>query len=335
MLELQRLGLTVIGVDANAIGGGAAGRNGGFLLAGLAAFHHDAVVRHGRQRAAALYRLTMAEIDRIAALTPSLVRRPGSLRIADSAEERADCRMQFMAMRDDDLPAEWYNGAQGEGILVPGDGVMDPLARCRAVAALALERGATLHEHSLVIGVDASGVHTTDASIRCRTVIIAVDGALGRLVPELSGRVRVARLQMLATSPTTEVSFPRPVYTRWGYDYWQQRSDGTIALGGARDAGGDAEWTHDVEPTDTVQGALERRLREGLGVSAPITHRWGASVGYTEDGLPIAERVRDNVWAIGGYSGTGNVIGSLLGRAVARAAGGGDDVLVRAFASGR
>jgi hypothetical protein len=37
------------------VAGGAAGRNGGFLLAGLAAFHHDAVAAHGRARARALY----------------------------------------------------------------------------------------------------------------------------------------------------------------------------------------------------------------------------------------------------------------------------------------
>src|SRR5690349_3480877 len=36
-------GATVAGVDAGPVGGGAAGRNGGFLLAGTARFHHDAV----------------------------------------------------------------------------------------------------------------------------------------------------------------------------------------------------------------------------------------------------------------------------------------------------
>ena len=134
-------------------------------------------------------------------------------------------------------------------------------------------------------------------------------------------------------APDPLVRVPRPVYSRWGYDYWQQRPDGSIALGGARDVGGDAEWTDDATPTDTVQRALERRLRETIGVRAPVTHRWAASVGYTADGLPIAEQVRPNVWAIGGYCGTGNVIGALLGRAAARAIARGDDALLRAFAS--
>jgi glycine/D-amino acid oxidase-like deaminating enzyme len=333
IVELRRLGLRVVGLDAGTIGGGAAGRYGGFLLAGLAAFHHDAIERYGRERAAALYRLTQAEIDRIAALTPELIQRTGSLRIADSLEERADCRHQLDAMQADGLPAEWYTGPEGEGILVSGDGTFNPLARCRALAGNATSLGATLHEQSRVIGIDASGVHTADGWVHCRTVVVAVDGRLERLLPELAGRVRTARLQMLATAPAPEVRFTRPVYARWGYDYWQQRPDGSIALGGARDVGGDAEWTDDATPTDAVQGALEYRLREKLGVRAPVTHRWAASVGYTADGLPIAERVRSNVVAIGGYCGTGNVIGALLGRAAARAVARGDDALLRAFAS--
>jgi gamma-glutamylputrescine oxidase len=34
--------------------------------------------------------------------------------------------------------------------------------------------------------------------------------------------------------------------------------------------------------------------------------------------LPIFEEVREGVWALGGYNGTGNVIGSILGRAAAQ-----------------
>src|SRR4051812_1435494 len=63
--ELVRLGVRVAGVEAGRVGGGAAGRNGGFLLAGLTLFYHDAVVRYGRGAARALYQLTLGELDRI------------------------------------------------------------------------------------------------------------------------------------------------------------------------------------------------------------------------------------------------------------------------------
>jgi glycine/D-amino acid oxidase-like deaminating enzyme len=329
--ELLRLGLRVAGVEAGRVGGGAAGRNGGFLLAGLALFYHDAVARFGHARARAIYELTLGELDRIESEVPALVSRPGSLRIAESDEEMVDCAAQLEAMRADDLPAERYLGAEGRGLLIPGDGTFQPLARCRSLATLALDEGARLFERSPVARIDARGVHTERGLVRAKHVIVTVDGGLERLLPELASRVRSARLQMLATEPTTEIDLPRPVYARWGYDYWQQRPDGVIALGGGRDLGGESEWTANATPTPLVQDALERRLRDTLGVQAPITHRWAATVGYTQDGMPVVSEVRPGVWAVGGYSGTGNVIGALMGRGIARWLVGGDDQLLRPF----
>ncbi|MDQ6636004.1 MAG: FAD-binding oxidoreductase, partial [Gemmatimonadota bacterium] len=158
--ELLRLGVTVVGVEAGRVGGGAAGRNGGFLLAGLALFYHDAVARFGRERARALYQLTLGELDRIESEMPALVSRPGSLRIAESDAEMVDCAAQLAAMRADDLPVERYAGAEGQGLLIPGDGTFQPLARCRSLAALALDEGARLFERSPVARIDARGVHT-------------------------------------------------------------------------------------------------------------------------------------------------------------------------------
>ena len=318
--ELLALGRTVVGLDAGAVGGGAAGRNGGFLLAGPADFHHDAVAAHGRERAVRLYRLTLAEIDRIAAETPDAVRRVGSIRLALSPEERDDCRAQHAAMRADGLPVESYEGPLGEGLFIPTDAAFQPLARVRALARDAAARGARLYEHAPALAIAGHAVRTPHGTVRCRAVVVAVDGGLARLLPELAGRVRDVRLQMLATAPTAEVHVPCPTYARWGYDYWQQRPDGSLALGGCRDLAMAAEATSDPTPTPVVQEALDRVLRERLRVTAPVTHRWAAVVGYTADGLPVFDEVRPGVWAIGGYCGTGNVVGALCGRAAARRA---------------
>src|SRR5687767_10318139 len=52
-------GAMVAGIDAGPVAGGAAGRNGGFLLAGGSRFHHAAGEAWGRERAAELYALTL------------------------------------------------------------------------------------------------------------------------------------------------------------------------------------------------------------------------------------------------------------------------------------
>lgn len=331
--ELLALGARVVGIDAASVGGGAAGRNGGFLLAGGAAFHHDAVATLGHDRAVALYRLTVAEIDRIARDVPAHVRRTGSLRIAASDEERADCERQLAAMRADGLDAAWYDGEEGVGLLFPHDGVFDPLARCRALARGVVADGARLFERTRAIEL-APGVVTTPAGrVHCDVVIVMVDGALDVIFPELRGRVRTARLQMLATAPLPAIRFPRPVYSRWGYDYWQQREDGRLFLGGCRDHAAADEWTHDTTPTAGVQRCLNALLCDTLHVHAPVTHRWGASVGYTPDAMPVVAEPRPRVWAAGGYNGTGNVIGALCGRMLAQRAFAGTSALAATLAA--
>jgi len=317
--EALDAGATVVGIDAASVAAGAAGRNGGFLLAGCYHFYHDAVALYGRERARSIYALTLEQLERIARETPQAVRRTGSLRIAADDEERADCAAQLDAMRADGFDVEPYAGDEGDGLLFPHDAAFNPLLRCRLLAGQALARGATLHEGTRALDVRAGEVTTSHGRVRCGAVIVALDGALPLLLPELAPRVRIARLQMLATAPTQEVQLPRPVYWRNGMEYWQQLEDGRVALGGFRDLGGDAEWTTDTTPTSVIQDALERHLRDVVGVHAPVTQRWAASVGYTQDGLPVCEEVRTGVWAVGAYSGTGNVIGALCGRAAARA----------------
>ncbi len=329
--ELSMLGASVVGIDAIGIAGGAAGRNGGFLMGGMSLFHHDAVERFGRERAAAIYRATLDELERVVAETPDAVRRTGSLRIAASSEEESDCDRQFVAMQMDELPVERYAGPEGRGLLFPRDAAFDPAARCRALATSAIARGARLFGGTPAVSVDAGRVRTPGGDVRASTVIVAVDGKLERILPELASRVRSARLQILATEPLATIRWPRPVYTRWGLDYWQQRADRRLVLGGCRDAGGEIEWTTSTDTTDVVQDAIEHLLRDRLGVTEPVTHRWAATVSYAEGGLPVAEEVRPRVWGVGAYSGTGNVIGAMLGRAVARGALSGRDSVLELF----
>jgi glycine/D-amino acid oxidase-like deaminating enzyme len=271
----------------------------------------------GRDRAARLHALTLEEMERIAVTAPEAVRRTGSLRIEDTGVGRADCAAQAAALRADGFAVEEYDGDEGRGLLFPDDGVLQPLTRCRELTRRLLGRGASLHEGTPAVAIRRGRVATPTGNVDCDAVIVCVDGGLGRLLPELAPVVRPVRLQMLATAPTHDVSVPRPVYLRDGYEYWQQLPDGRVAVGGFRDVGGADEETEDASPTAAVQAAIELLLRERIGVSAPVTARWAATVGYTRSGLPFVGQVRDGVYAAGGYCGTGNVVGALCGRALA------------------
>lgn len=309
-------GATVVGIDAGPVGDGAAGRNAGFLLAGLADFYHDAIRVHGRLQARAIYRLTLEEIRRIADDTPEAVRLIGSLRIARSADELADIAEHLEALREDGFPAEPWSGPEGEGMLIPTDGAFHPFRRCQMLAERLVARGAALHERSPALEIHPGEVVTPGGRVRCGLVLVTVDGRLERVLPELAGSVRTARLQMLSTAPVPH-RFERPVYARYGMEYWQQLADGTIVLGGFRDLAGDAEWTDEATPTPGVQERLEQYLRDVLDVDAPVTHRWAALAAWNHTGLPILGEIRPGVWAAGAYCGTGNALGAVCGRALA------------------
>ncbi len=319
--ELLALGVrAVVGIDAVGVAAGAAGRNGGLLLSGTADYHHDLVARVGRRHAVAITQATNDQIQRMADEVPGAVRFTGSLRIAASAEELADCEAQRAQMTADGFACEAYDGPEGRGLLIPTDAVMHPIRRCRTLATRALGAGARLFGGTRAHEVDAGVVRTAHGTIRGRHVIVCVDGRLEALLPALAGRVRTARLQMLASAPAPEVRFTRPVSTRWGYDYWQQLPDGCVLLGGGRDTTPETEWTTDSAPSAPIQEYLTRVLRERLGVRAGVTHRWGAAVSYTPDGRPLLLDLGGGLQVMGGYSGTGNVIGALCGRAAAERA---------------
>jgi len=85
-------------------------------------------------------------------------------------------------------------------------------------------------------------------------------------------------------------------------------------LGGCRDVGGEDEWTTEAVPSETVQRGLDRLLASGLGIAAPVTHRWAGIVGYTANHLPVVRQVESDLYVAGGYSGTGNVVGALAAK---------------------
>jgi gamma-glutamylputrescine oxidase len=320
-------GLSVVGVDAGRVAAGAAGRNGGFLPGGPDANLHAAIEAWGEEPAVWLYRATLRELDHLAALVPEVVQRVGSIRLAglpgdpesadetaDHARELQDCDRHEAALVRHGIAVERYDGSLGRGLFLPDDAAMNPAHRAIALAGL-LNRRASLHERTRVLDVSHEQVTTERGTITARIVIVAVDGRLDVLLPQLSDRVRTARLQMIATTPVSPGRLQCPVYGRWGYDYAQQSTDGRLFVGGGRDRFEADEWTTDAEPSEPVQHYVQGVAARFAGAPVSVTHRWAASVGYTLDGRALCTAVDDGVVAIGGYNGTGNLVGPVAARA--------------------
>ena len=328
--ELARRGAETVLLEARSVASGASGRNGGFLLAGAAPFHLDARERWGREPAARIYARTVEVQQEVYALAESLgvsdaVRPVGSLRLGTSEEEAEHVRRHVEALKEDGFEAELVErgelapalrGIGHNGCLVAHDGALQPARWIRAFATAAEAAGATIFENTRAELGDQ--VTANGATVKARHVVVAADGPLPGLVPDAADRVKARRLHMLATAPLPERIVGTLVYARWGYEYFQQTPEGRIALGGFSDLDGDASYTSEERGDPRIWERLERYLADELGIEgAEITHRWVGVVGFSDDDRPFAGQVRDGLYAVGGYSGTGNLIGLIAGRAVA------------------
>ncbi len=120
---------------------------------------------------------------------------------------------------------------------------------------------------------------------------------------------------MLATGATARV-FDRPAYANRGYQYWRQTGDGRILVGGWRDTAVDEEVGEEERTTDRIQKQLEAFLNEHR-VTAPVTHRWAGTMGFSHDALPYIGRIAEGVFVCGGFTGHGMSFGPASAELVA------------------
>ena len=308
-LRLAEAGRSVRVFDQRGIAEGASGRNGGFALRGGASRYDIARDTYGREQAAELWHWTERSLDLMEELAGDALRRPGSLRLAADEEERDQIRLEYDAMHEDGIDAEWLDdpleGFYG-GIFHARDGSIQPARFVRRLAARAAEAGAEFREHERVDDVSA-----LDAD----RVLVATDGYGHVLVPELTEAIWPTRGQVVVSEPLDEVLYDKPHYARQGFDYWQQLPDRRLLLGGFRDVSIMDELTDVEETTPAIQSSLERFLGELIGAEPRISHRWAGIFALTQDMLPLVGPVpgRDGLWVAAGYSGHGNVLGFACG----------------------
>ena len=88
------------------------------------------------------------------------------------------------------------------------------------------------------------------------------------------------RGQMLCTTPQSPI-FERPIYADHGFDYWRQKPDGRIVLGGWRNLDPDSEVGYDETLHGDIQDSMTRFLRQFNGLaSVQIETRWSGIMGF-------------------------------------------------------
>ena len=333
-------------LEANEVGFGASGRNGGWASA-LFPVSLDALARHSSRDAA--LRMTHAmqdcvhEIGRVASAegweidyerggTVVLARTP--LQWASAQEEIAALRTWGIGEEDARLlgPNEARAMAQATDVLgavfTPHCAAIHPLRLARHLGRRVVELGARLHEGTPVSRIEPGMAYAAHGTVRAEVVVRATEAFTRTLSGQRRDLAPVYSL-MIATEPLSEQAWSRiglqqrPTFSdgRHLIIYGQRTADGRLAFGGR---GAPYHWGSRISPDLDVNIAVQQGLAQALAELFPateqarITHAWGGPIGVARDWWASVglDRRTGLAWA-GGYVGDGVSTTELAGRTLA------------------
>jgi gamma-glutamylputrescine oxidase len=342
-LHLADAGRKVVLVEANQVGWGASGRNGGQLHSGQRRDQVWLERRVGLDDARRLWRLgedakalVRGLIDRHAIAcdwVPGLIDVVHKASLADDEIGYAEkLRRDYGYEEIEGLDRDQVAAAIGTpryfaGFRDRGAGHLHPLNFALGLARAAETAGAALYEHSRVVRVAegrGGGVETDGGGrVEAETVVLAGNGYLSGLDPDTEARVLPIRNYILATEPLSRARCDGLIPNREAVSdsrfvvrYWRLSADGRMLFGGGETFGlGD--------PRD-MKAFVRHHMVEVYPQLADVRvdFAWGGTLGITQTRTPFLRRQRPGLYVAGGYSGQGVSIAVLAGQLMADAIAG-------------
>ena len=343
-IELAERGLSVVLLEAQRIGWGASGRNGGQLIRGIG---HDVEQFQpvlGDEGVDALKRMGFEAVDIVRQrierygidcdLTWGYCDLATKQRHVDGFEaDYADLKRLGYPHSLRRVPKDGMGEVIGSdrylgGLVDMGSGHLHPLNLALGEAAAAQSLGVRLFERSAVERVDYGTqvrVHTAQGSVRAGQLVLACNAYLGNLNPTLAGKVLPAGSYIIATEPLPETLgrelLPQNMAVcdqRVALDYFRLSADGRLLFGGACHYSG-------RDPKD-IAAYMQPKMLEVFPQlqGTRIDFQWGGMIGIGANRLPQIGRLPDqpNVYYAQAYSGHGLNATHLAGRLLAEAISG-------------
>ncbi|WP_421733259.1 NAD(P)/FAD-dependent oxidoreductase [Cellulomonas sp.] len=346
--------LDVLVIEAEVVGFGASGRNGGWCSALLPVSGDELARLHGRDAAAAMraaMRDTVVEVGGVAAAeqiecgfafggTVTLARnRPQLERVAEGVSTDARWGDESHLLGADGVEEHIRATSVVGGSYTPDSARIQPLRLVRGLLDVVLSRGARVAEGTRALRLSPRAVVTDHGIVRARYVVRATEAWSAHLAG--SGReVAPVYSHMIATEP-----LPPEVWAQIGLDraqtftdarnlivYGQRTTDDRIAFGGRGapyHVGSSIRPEHDQARATAAH--LARELVDLFPVleRAEITHHWGGPLGVHRDWHPSVGLDDDGIGWAGGYVGDGVAMTNLAGRTLADLITGSDSELTR------
>lgn len=340
-VELAERGLKVAVIEANKIGWGATGRNGGQVtgsLSGEGAMHKQMSKTLGSEVEDFIWHLRWRghEIikNRVAKYGIQCDLKHGHLHAAMKPVHMAELEASYEeAVR---------RGMGSEVTLLDAQGVrqhlesdlyygaikntrnmhLHPLNLCIGEARAAESLGALIFEHSEVLDIVHGAnpaVVTAQGRVEAKQVMLAGDvyhklerkKLKGLIFPAMGGIVTTKPLGDLARQINPQ---DLAVYDcRFVLDYYRLTADGRLLFGGGANYSG--RDSRDI--AGELRPCIERTFPALKGVD--IEFQWSCAMGIVMNRIPQLGKLSDNVWYCQGYSGHGVATTHIMGEIMANA----------------
>ena len=345
-LHLAKSGKSVVLLEAERVGWGASGRNGGHVGTGQRADQHSLEKWYGKTTAKELWRLGLEAVD----LVTDLVEKNGiDCELGRTNIHFAAKKSHVDELRDevDHLRTEYgYDQISGLesssleeltsgvgfhfGVIDHGARHLHPLKYCLGLAEAVLTAGASVFEKSRVKNIDIKRDHalvsTDRAAIKAKKVVLACNGYLGNLFPPIASNIMPINNFIVATEPLDEATANRinPLNASLSdslfvINYWKLSEDRRLIFGGG-------ETYSDKFPesiTDFVRPKLLAIYPELSDTR--LDYGWGGTLAITRNRMPDLGVHKGVVYYAQGFSGHGVPTATMAGKLIASAIDSGND----------
>jgi gamma-glutamylputrescine oxidase len=335
-LHLAESGRRVVALEAERVGYGASGRNGGQIHSGFNVEQEKLEASFGRDRAIGLWSLA----ERAKSLVRARVRlhaiasefRDGIFLAAhdEQAARKLEQRIRHLEARYAYVDARYLGREETTsrlgtriyrgGLYDRGGGHLNPLALARGLAGAAEAAGATIFESSHVLSLEEGQtvtLRTRGGEVVADKVVLACDAMMPAFGSPFLSTLANIESYLVATAPLPPGIGVLPhgdavADTRRALDYYQLTPDQRLVF-----AGGETTLTPARDIAAVVRPRMLRVFPQLAAV--PIEHAWRGTVALTWTRLPHFGRWGKNVVFGYGYSGQGVALALLGGKALAEA----------------